>query len=100
MFRCILSFARKIKQFDEEVFFFILRTCDLYDGTNVALGTARPRNRHDRDGSSYASNVSVHRHIIMAIKGRLANCADLNILVSAMHHADEARHEERRRVRA
>lgn len=57
---------------------------------NVALvSLVKSQNRCDRDGSSYASNVSVRRHIIMAIKGRIANCADLNILVSAMHHAGE-----------
>lgn len=61
------------------------------------LGVVKPWNR--RDGSLCASNVSVRRHIIMAIKGRIANCADLNILVSAMHHR-RRRLEERRRVRA
>lgn len=68
--------------------------------TDVFLGSRDPEIDAIATALRMRSNVSVRRHIIMAIKGRIANCADLNILVSAMHHADEARHEERRRVRA
>lgn len=77
-----------------------MRTYEMHKCRARDVSLVRPRNRRDRDGSSYASSVSVRRHIIMAIKGRIANCADLNILVNAMHQVDEARHEERRRVRA